>query len=636
MKLKTDRWHRAGLISSQAAVIVAAYFGAFLLRFDGLPPEHQFRCFWQTLPVLLTTKLVVFWLLGVFRGWWRFFSLNDAMRLLKANVVATAVFLAYVVLVPGITGYSRTVFFLDFALCVFALGGLRLFTRAFMEGSLLPRRRQGQRVLVVGAGHAGQMLVREMRKSRNLGKIPIGFLDDDRQKVGRMFEGLPVLAELSSLAEVVKIESVGLVVIALPSATGRKFQFLIDECHKCGVGVNILPALSDLFAGKITVVQLRQVKVEDLLGRHPVSVDHARVARKIEGQVICVTGAGGSIGSEICRQVASCRPGALVLFERCELNLYNIQRKLSEKFPSLRLVPVIGDVQDETCVTNLIREHKPSLIYHAAAYKHVPLMELSVREAVKNNVLGTRTVMRAAVRHGVGAFILISSDKAVYPSSIMGASKRAAELLLQTVDPERTTLAAVRFGNVLKSSGSVVPIFEEQIEAGGPVTVTHPDIVRYFMTIPEATGLVLQAANMARGGEIFVLDMGEPIRILNLAKTMIRLAGLDPEKDIEIRFTGLRPGEKLREELATQDAGIERTEHKRIFVIREAGTPPHTLITKLDCLIEAALSSSNAAVLSALKDVVPEFAAQENRAGLRSVAPVSVCGGNPRTISGPS
>ena len=594
------------IIAFQAGILAAAYLGAFLLRFDGALPEEQWANVYKVLPPLLLIKLVVLWGFGLLRGWWRFVSMPDLLALLKANVGASLLLVLYVVFVHGILGFPRSVFFIDWVLSILALGGIRFATRAYREKINVGQLRQGRRALIVGAGSAGQILVREMHQNPDLHQIPVGFIDDDPEKAGHSFQGVSVLGRASSICEVVEKERAELVIIAIPSADGDEVQAVLAECRKCKVEVLLLPGLRDLLPGRVMINQLRKVGVEDLLGRKPARLDSERIASDLAGQVVLVTGAGGSIGSEICRQVASFGPETLVLFERSENNLYHIELELLKKFPGLDIVPVIGDVQDRGRIGSFMDLYRPSIVYHAAAYKHVPMMEMNPLEAVKNNVLGTRVAAEVAAKYGARKFVLISTDKAVRPTSVMGATKRAAERVFHAIEPNGTAFIAVRFGNVLWSSGSVVPIFEKQISEGGPLTVTHPEVARYFMTIPEATGLVLQAGSMGRGKELFLLDMGEPVKILDLAMNMIRLSGLEPGKDIDIEFTGLRPGEKLYEELLVDGEGMDPTEHEKILVVRGNGWE-EGLIETLDAMLDAAQAGDVAATLSLLQSIGGEY-----------------------------
>jgi FlaA1/EpsC-like NDP-sugar epimerase len=601
--VKRRRWL---IFLFQCGTVIGAYLGAFFLRFDGNIPADQWPLFYQTLPALLAIKIIVFWRFGLFRGWWSFISIADLVDLLKASVVASGLFVVYVVFIPSILGFSRAVFLIDWALCVLALGGARVTVRAYRERLTFERNSQGQRVLLVGAGVAGQSLAREMRQSPDLHKIPVGFIDDDSEKIGHRFQGLPVLGQVPSIREVAEKHDVELIIIAIPSAKRQEIQAILNECRKCLVEVLILPGLSGPVQGNLMVHQLRKVAVEDLIGREPIRIHSVGIARDIAGKVVLVTGAGGSIGSEICRQIASFGPEAIVLFERSEHNLYRLELELLEKFHRVCIIPVIGDVQDRGRVDYIMNLHRPSTVYHAAAYKHVPMMELNPLEAVNNNVLGTNVVAELAARHRANKFVLISTDKAVRPTSVMGATKRAAELVLSTIDSDNTVFVSVRFGNVLWSSGSVIPRFEQQIADGGPVTVTHPEGTRYFMTIPEAAGLVLEAGSMGRSGEIFMLDMGEPVKIVDLAANMIKLSGLEPGKDIEIKFTGLRPGDKLFEEMSVDSERMDPTEHQKIFICRDE-TRREGLKELLEALTAAASDGDIFTTLNCLQNIVEGY-----------------------------
>ncbi len=557
------------IILHDILVAALAWLGAYWLRFNlAVPAEFQAAAF-STLAWVVPLQAVVFWRFGLYRGIWRFASLPDLKRIVMAVGLAALLIPLALILFRVQAVVPRSVLILDPLLLVTAMGGSRLAYRAWKEHRLASILQPGSKpVLVAGAGSAADFLLRELARNP-AGFHVVGLLDDSRDKQGRLVQGIPVLGTLAGVAEWAKKMEVDDVVLALPSAAHEVRKRITQACTEAGLNVMTIPSLEDLVAGRVSVSSLRRIELDDLLGRDPVQLDNRGLHQLLTGKVVMVTGAGGSIGSELCRQIARFEPAKLIMFELSELALYSMEQELPQRFPKLTIVPVIGDVKNAARVNQIMREHHPEVVFHAAAYKHVPLMENSnAWEAVRNNVLGTQVVAAAAQANGVGKFVMISTDKAVNPTNVMGATKRLAEMACQTMQkPEGTRFVSVRFGNVLGSSGSVIPKFQKQIEAGGPVTVTHPEITRYFMSIPEATQLVLQAGLMGQGGEIFILDMGEPVKITELAKLMIRLSGAD-EENVRIEYTGLRPGEKLYEELLANDESTLPTPHPRLRVAK--------------------------------------------------------------------
>ncbi|MDP2270228.1 MAG: nucleoside-diphosphate sugar epimerase/dehydratase [Archangium sp.] len=564
------RYRRLIAVAVHLALFVIAQVGAFELRFEFSIPSEYFPVGWLWLAANVTIHLLVFTWAGMFAGLWRYTGAKDLVALARSAGLSSLIFAVFIFL-GGYRNYPRSILVIDFLLTVMLVGGLRFGTRSVWQlaQAVGEKKNEGERkrVLIVGAGNAGEMLVREMQKTHLARYQPVGFVDDNRNKQGVAIHGVPVLGLLGDAVELVKRERIDEVVIAIPSAPGKEMRRIVDTVSPAGVPIRTMPGIDQLISGQVTLNQLRSVNIEDLLGRDPVSLDTDSLRALLQGQTVMVTGAGGSIGSELCRQVVRFGARRLVLVERSEPALFDIHRELSAKIEQGELVPAIADVCDAARVRSLMALHRPTVVVHAAAHKHVPMMEWNPGEAIKNNVGGTRIVADAAHEFGVAQFVLVSTDKAVNPTSIMGATKRVAELYVQALNQRsKTRFVAVRFGNVLGSAGSVIPIFKEQIASGGPVTVTDPEMRRYFMTIPEASQLVLQAATIGRGGEIFVLDMGEPVKIVDLARDLITLSGLVPDKDIEIRFTGLRPGEKLFEELSTVEEKAEKTRHPKIFI----------------------------------------------------------------------
>ena len=552
-----------------------AWLAAYWLRFNlTVPPEFQAAAL-STMIWVVPLQAVVFWRFGLYRGIWRFASLPDLKRIMLAVGLAAVLIPVVLILFRVNAVVPRSVLILDPLLLVVLMGGSRLAYRAWKEHRLASVLHPDSKpVLVAGAGSAADFLLRELARNP-AGFHVVGLLDDSRDKKGRLVQGIPVLGPLDEVAVVAKKMGVDDIVLALPSAAHEVRRRITQACTDAGLSVLTIPSLEDLVAGRVSVSSLRRIELEDLLGRDPVQLDDSGLHQLLTGQVVMVTGAGGSIGSELCRQIARFAPAKLVLFEQSELALYAMEQELPQRYPGMQIVPVIGDAKNAAWVREVMAAQRPTVVFHAAAYKHVPLMEnANAWEAVRNNVLGTQVVAAAAQAQGVAKFVMISTDKAVNPTNVMGATKRLAEMACQAMQqrqpdqqPGGTRFVSVRFGNVLGSSGSVIPKFQKQIEAGGPVTVTHPEITRYFMSIPEAAQLVLQAGLMGEGGEIFVLDMGEPVKIAELAQLMIRLSGAD-EGRIRIDYTGLRPGEKLYEELLADDESTLPTPHPKLRVAR--------------------------------------------------------------------
>ncbi len=600
----------------KSIVIITAFLGAFLLRFDLSIPQVYWPHIGQLIIPLVLIKLVVFRRMGLNHGWWRYVSLADVFDIFKANLVASVAFILYVLFVHGPQGMPRSVLILDFGLCFLLVCGVRFVTRAYRENYFV---RPGTRLdhltqtLVIGAGAAGQMIAREIRQNPDTGKNIVGFIDDDPSKAGMKFQGVSVLGNRRTLDSLVTKIRIDEVVIAIPSAAADQIRELYEQCAALNLKVKTLPGVSEMLSGNVSINQIREVSLIDLLGRKPVHLDTRLISSQLQGKRVLVTGAGGSIGSEICRQVARFSPAKIVLFENAETPLFNIERELIEKFPELHLTAIMGDIRSRARVEGVFDEFLPEVVFHAAAYKHVPMMEANPAEAAYNNVNGTRIVADVADAVKVERFVMISTDKAVNPTNVMGATKRAAELYVQALaQRSKTQFITVRFGNVLGSAGSVIPIFKEQIAAGGPVTVTHPEVTRYFMTIPEATQLVLQAGSMGRGGEIFLLDMGEPVKIVDLAEELIRLSGFEPHKEIEIVFTGLRPGEKLYEELLTAGEGVRPTTHQNICVARSIPVDWELISLQVENLYQYVRNIELDGVRKVLCEIVPEYAPTDN------------------------
>ena len=595
----------------ELGVVSGAFVLAYLLRFDLQPDADDWQILWHALPIAIAAKVVALWYFGLFGNWWwRYVGIPDLVRI--GGAVTLGSFGTAVGTLALVTGFPRSVFAIDWTLSTVLLLGVTAASRVLREwGAANESRRAGRPILIFGAGEAGVRLVRELRVNTQLGLRPLGFVDDDPGKAGGWVQGLRVLGTRHDLADLIARFRIEEIVIAIPSAGRRDIREIVDACKTTGLPFRIVPATRDILARDPEQTRLvRNVQIGDLLGRPAVRFDTTPVEAALRGRSILVTGAGGSIGSELCRQIASCKPARLVLLDRYENTLYYLEHELRERCPDVPVVSVIADVSDRPRMEAVIALARPHAIFHAAAHKHVPLMEENPGEAITNNVVGTRTVAELAQRYGVERFVLISTDKAIRPTSVMGCTKRVAELVLQGLQELGSTrFVGVRFGNVLGSEGSVVPLFARQIARGGPVTVTHPDAVRYFMLIPEAVHLVLHAAVLGQGGEIFYLDMGEPVRVLDLAIDMIRLSGFRPYEDIDIRFTGLRAGEKLAEELRGDHERLGETTHPGLRVLLN-GKPPawEDLEGDLHELERAAARGDSAAVRAWLKRLVPEYA----------------------------
>lgn len=598
---------RRPLIAALHALLIGlAWFGSFSLRFD-FDIEGPFRtAMLATLPLAIVTKLSVFYAFGLFRGWWKYVGLSDLIDIGLATLLGGASLAVLTALVFGLTGFPRSVFLLDMVLTFLFVGGVRFLVRAYTETfRSTTGLRQVRRVLVVGAGRSGTTLVREMRTNHALGYEPVGFVDDDPNKLGLKLYGVSVRGTSAEITDLIERFSVDEVLLAVRNMPGHEVRRIIEATRSGGATVKIMPGVGDLIDGRISVNYIREVRIDDLLGREAVETDLAHVHTNTEGHIVLVTGAAGSIGSELSRQLATMAPGHLVLFDRSESDLHDLELALRQALPNVEMTVAIGDILDVGCLEATFKRFRPSRVYHAAAYKHVALMERHIVLAVRNNVIGTYNVATMAQRYGAEQFVLISTDKAVRPTSLMGATKRAAERVLLSLGGQRTRFTSVRFGNVLGSRGSVVPIFTRQIAAGGPVTVTHPDVVRFFMTIPEAVQLVLQAAAMGRGGDIFHLDMGEPVRIADLAANMIRLSGFEPGRDIEIKFVGLRSGEKLYEELLIDGEEVAPTSHQRVRSVKTVD--PGVDAAWMLQVTRAADERDTAGLVALIRGAVPEY-----------------------------
>lgn len=594
-------------------LIATAFFASFLLRFDFQIPDDEIGALFQGLLVILLAKPAIFAASGMYRSIWRYASLQDAYEIFKVVTFSSLATALILVLTKGPFALPRSIYMLDWFILFALVAASRLVWRVYREMHFVPSLRKGKRTLIVGAGEAGNLLLKEIRKQSGSPFNVVGFADDDKGKHGLRLSGVRVLGATNRLRALVRKHRIEEVIFAIPSGDGSLMRQVIASCERTKARFKTLPAITDIVNGKITMAQLKDVEIEDLLGREPVVLDQTAIGNYLTGKRVLVTGAAGSIGSEICRQVSLFKPAKILLFDNAETPLFYIEKELAAAFPDLRIIPMVGDVRNQDRVESVFDEFAPDVVFHAAAYKHVAMMEYNPAEAILNNVMGSRIVADAADRYKVRNFVMVSTDKAVNPTNVMGASKRCAEIYVQALAARsKTKFTTVRFGNVLGSNGSVIPLFKEQIRLGGPVTVTHRDVVRYFMTIPEASQLVLQAGCIGKGGEIFVLDMGAPVRILSLAEELIRLSGFVPYKEIDIVFSGMKPGEKLFEELLIDGEGIKPTTHSKIRVMAPVESDLRKITQDLDELFVLAKNQDLTALLELLQSIIPEFIPRYN------------------------
>jgi len=588
-------------------MLMIAWVFAIIARYDFDISSLDMNITTSILLVLIPTHLILSWYFGLYKGLWRFASIPDMWILLKVVFLTTVVVFVGTFIINRLDGISRTSLILFPLFAIGALASPRLLYRLWRDRSFKQQSLVKQRpAIVIGGGNAGESIIRDMLREGEY--IPVAILDDSKSLKSTKLHGIQVVGSVDQLGIIAEKYSAELIVIAVPSATGENMRAIVEQCERAGVPFRTLPPLHDLVSGRVSTNALREVSIDDLLGREAIKLEWDKIKSILEGKVVLITGGGGSIGSELCRQVARLKPSELIIVEQSEYNLYEIERELLKTWPDLKLQKYLADVRDSESVKRIFSKHKPNVIFHAAAYKHVPMLQDQVREAVFNNVLGTRNVADAAVENNADAFVLISTDKAVNPTNIMGATKRVAEIYCQTLSKSVDThFITVRFGNVLGSAGSVVPLFQEQIAKGGPLTVTHPDITRYFMTIPEACQLIMQAGTMGSGGEIFVLDMGEPIKITYLAEQVIRLSGLIPGEDIEIKFVGLRPGEKLYEELLHADENLAGTSHPKILLAGSRNIDQEALAKQITKAETGCQNFDDEALLGVIQNLVPEL-----------------------------
>ncbi|MDP4180638.1 MAG: nucleoside-diphosphate sugar epimerase/dehydratase [Bacillota bacterium] len=594
---------------------------AYLLRFDGdlsaIPQEVKKNIFYIFI-VATVVKLLSNALFKLYSSLWRYAGIYEMINIVKAAFIGNVVMQCYVfidrilasreVFIVKIT-VPASIFVIAFLVDIFLIGGSRFAYRVFrriVKGEKIQLKNL-KRVLIIGGGNAGAIIIRELKLHTELNSIPVAIIDEDPYKIGKEINGVPIIGQNKDIADIVVRKKIDEVIIAIPSATNQVINEIYNECSKTQCKVKILPSVAQLIDETVMIQKIREVNIEDLLGREPVNLDIQRIASYIEDQVVIVTGGGGSIGSELCRQIASFKPKQLIILDNYENNAYDIQNELIYNYPKLDLVTIIANIREKHRIDSIFKKYRPNVVFHAAAHKHVPLMEGNPTEAIKNNVFGTMNVAECADKYGTKRFVLISTDKAVNPTNIMGATKRIGEMIIQAINKHSNTeFVAVRFGNVLGSNGSVIPLFKKQIEQGGPVTVTHTEVTRFFMTIPEAVQLVIQAGAMANGGEIFVLDMGNPVKIYDLARNLIKLSGFEPDEDIKIEVTGLRPGEKLYEELLMDEEGLKSTANKKIFVAQPVFTDLALLKRELDRLKEIIMTDADE-VMEYVQMIVPTY-----------------------------
>jgi len=626
------------ILGTDGLLILGAWYFAHLLRFNFRIPPESWAIMVRFFPLILIVKLFLFYFFDLYRGMWRYTSLNDLINIIKASSTSSLFVVALIGFIYGFSGVARSVFIIDWVLTVFFISGLRVGIRIYFwldrRGSREWRsffhlfffsdkeKHCGKRLIIVGAGDYGEKILREIEENVRLRYCIVGFVDDDKKKAGRKIHGIPVLGTTDELKEIKETTGAEEALIAIPTATGKQMRRIVSLIKEAGLSSKTVPGIGELINGDVSIKTIRDVAYKDLLGREVVQLDEGRIGQYLEGNNVLVTGGGGSIGSELCRQICRFKPKSVIIYEWAESALYDIDVELKEAFPGVNIIPFLGDICDRKQLESAFSVHMPEVVFHAAAYKHVPMMEMYPWKAVRNNVLGTRNMIDISKKYGIERFVFVSTDKAVRPVNVMGATKRVCELLVQGqkgLAAKGARFMSVRFGNVVGSVGSVIPLFKRQIERGGPVTVTHPEMIRYFMTIQEACQLILQAGAMGKGGEIFILDMGRPVKIADMARDLIRLSGLEPDVDIEIKYIGPRPGEKLYEELITEGEGIVPTEHEKIMVLMGGNQDQSALNSAIDELVKLAYEQDMEGIIAKLKEIVPEYRPDERTYGLGAI-----------------
>jgi len=615
------------VIFADIFLLSSSWFLAYLIRFDFVLPHPHSVLLYQMLPFVLIVKIGCFYFFDLYRGMWRYTSITDLLNIIKASCVSSLVVICLILFSHSrFIGFPRSVFVMDWCFTVLLISGYRLCIRLYFEQtnnvktSFIPTRQvltmffktlaETKRLLIIGAGDGGEKIYREIHNNDRLQYTVIGFLDDDLIKVGKTIHGIPVLGRIKDINRIAKKANADEALIAIPSATSEQMREILTHCRKSGVNFKTIPGIGELINGKVTVNAIREVDYRDLLGRDVIRLDEDKIGSYLQDQCVMVTGAGGSIGSELCRQICRFKPHCIVMYERAESPLYEINHELKQDFGDIKTIAVLADVQDKEQLEKAFEAYRPQTVFHTAAYKHVPMLEIQPWKAVDNNVQGTANLVEITNEYNVERFVFVSTDKAVRPANVMGASKRIAEMLIQSQNGcglSHTKYMTVRFGNVVGSVGSVIPLFKKQIKKGGPVTVTHPEATRFFMTIPEACQLILQAGAMGKGGEIYLFDMGTSIKIDDMARDLIRLSGFEPELDIKIEYIGLRPGEKLFEELIIEGEDVVPTSHEKIMVLKGMDCNLQILNGNINNLVQISKDQKIETIKEKLQEMVPEY-----------------------------
>lgn len=615
------------IIIADIILLACALYAAYQIRFEFNVPDVFLLGFKMILPVVIIIKLSIFSYFDLYRGMWRYTGVSDLFNILKSSVISTILIVTIVVYSNRFYNFSRSIFIIDWCLTFIFISGFRLGIRFYFENSetsfrdtvrsigQLINQKPGdeKRLIIIGAGDAGEKIYREIHNNTSLKYRVVGFLDDHPSKKGKKIHGIPVLGPVEEVKDVSEVVNADELLIAIPSANADQMRKIVEHCRESGLQFKTIPGYGELINGKVTVNLIRDVAYRDLLGREVIHLEKKKIGAYLKNKTIMITGAGGSIGSELCRQVMRFGPERVVLYDQAESPLYDIELELSKTFNGIPVVPVLADIKDKDQLYNVFERFNPQIVFHAAAYKHVPMLEMQPWKAVENNILGTMTLTDVAEEFNVERFVFVSTDKAVRPTNIMGASKRVAEMLIQNrscKEGSASRFMIVRFGNVVGSVGSVIPLFKKQIADGGPVTVTHREVTRYFMLIPEACQLILQAGalgNGDQGADIFLLDMGTPVKIDDMARDLIRFSGFEPDVDIQIEYIGLRPGEKLFEELITDGEGVVKTSHEKIMVLKGTSCDPYDLRSQIDILIELAKMHDRKQIIEQFLKIVPEY-----------------------------
>jgi FlaA1/EpsC-like NDP-sugar epimerase len=617
------------ILAIDIILIIFSLYGAYLIRFEFDVPLEFMSGLKSIIPIVLLIKVFVFYFFDLYRGMWRYTSMTDLVNIIKAAFGSTVLIVSIVVFSNRFIGFSRSIFIIDCCFTIFLISGFRLAVRIFFEHAsenesgkktvhflydLFRHGSKKKKLIIIGAGDCGEKIFREIKSNSVLGYSVVGFLDDQPVKKGKKIHGVPVLGPVSEVKAIGEKQNADELLIATPSANSEQMRQIVHFCKDSGLRFKTIPGYGELINGRVTVNSIREVAYKDLLGREEISLDEKKIGSYLKNQIVLITGAGGSIGSELCRQVCKYKPEKILLFERAESSLYDIELELKKNFKHIKVVPLLADVKDRSHTENIFKKYSPAIVFHAAAYKHVPMLEMQPHKAIENNILGTGNIIEISEKYGVERFVFVSTDKAVRPTNVMGASKRVAEMLIQSRIESNTRYMIVRFGNVVGSVGSVVPLFKKQIKEGGPVTVTHPEITRYFMMITEACQLILQAGALGETNnvEIFLLEMGKPIKIDDMAHDLIRFSGFEPGKDIKIEYSGLRPGEKLYEELITDGEDVVPTSHEKIMVLRSGDLIDEKIKRGIDNLIHAPDEYGDAIIKQKLKEIVPEYIISNN------------------------